>query len=250
MVDVVYLYEGGLDSLLGLILFLIKSQKKPFMIKERSQYEPNLLDYFICPNINIPKNIIDIWKRHIGEKVFRQVYYVFLSSNQEKEIIIYYFLKNALKYKSKILTMRNLLCVNKTLKIAEYVKHENHKLKGFLRFSLTSDNFLYARISPTNDILSLLSWHFIERLKGERFVIHDVLRNKYCFYDSLKPYFVDGKDIIHLNVNILDEEKEIEDLWKSFFETVAIKERENLKCQMNFMPKKYWKYMLEMSDEN
>ena len=41
----------------------------------------------------------------------------------------------------------------------------------------------------------------------------------------------------------------MEELWKSFFKTVAIKERLNKKCQQNFMPKKYWKNILEMEDE-
>ena len=45
------------------------------------------------------------------------------------------------------------------------------------------------------------------------------------------------------------EEEFIEDLWKTFFKTVAIKERENLKCQRNFMPKRYWENMIEMEDK-
>ena len=43
--------------------------------------------------------------------------------------------------------------------------------------------------------------------------------------------------------------KNMEELWKSFFKTIAIKERVNKKCQQNFMPKKYWKNILEMEDE-
>ena len=38
--------------------------------------------------------------------------------------------------------------------------------------------------------------------------------------------------------------------WKDFYKTIGIKERKNDRCRMNFMPKKYWKYILEMSDEN
>ena len=38
------------------------------------------------------------------------------------------------------------------------------------------------------------------------------------------------------------------DLWKSFFNSIGIKERNNYKVQRNFMPKKYWKYITEMED--
>ena len=34
-----------------------------------------------------------------------------------------------------------------------------------------------------------------------------------------------------------------------FHKTIGIKERENRRCQQNFMPKKYWKNMLEMENE-
>ena len=53
-------------------------------------------------------------------------------------------------------------------------------------------------------------------------------------------------DVIKLNLDLSNEEALFEDLWKTFFKTVAIKERTNLKCQMNHAPKKYWKNMLEM----
>ena len=38
-------------------------------------------------------------------------------------------------------------------------------------------------------------------------------------------------------------------MWKSFYDTIGIKERNNERCRMNFMPKKYWKYIVEMSDK-
>ena len=41
----------------------------------------------------------------------------------------------------------------------------------------------------------------------------------------------------------------IEELWKDFYKIIGINERKNDRCRMNFMPKKYWKYMIEMSDE-
>ena len=32
-----------------------------------------------------------------------------------------------------------------------------------------------------------------------------------------------------------------------FFKTISIKERKNPRCQMQFMPKKYWKNLLEVN---
>jgi probable DNA metabolism protein len=41
-------------------------------------------------------------------------------------------------------------------------------------------------------------------------------------------------------------EKEYQDLWKKYFETIAIKERTNPRCQKNFMPVRYWKNLTEL----
>ena len=43
-----------------------------------------------------------------------------------------------------------------------------------------------------------------------------------------------------------DEELFQQELWKSFFKTIGINERKNKKVQINFMPKKYWEYIIEM----
>ena len=46
---------------------------------------------------------------------------------------------------------------------------------------------------------------------------------------------------------ISEREKEYQQLWKTFFQTIAIEERKNPRLQMQFMPKKYWKDLVELS---
>jgi len=45
-----------------------------------------------------------------------------------------------------------------------------------------------------------------------------------------------------------EEEEKIEELWKLFYNTIGISARKNDRCRMNFMPKRYWKHMLEVRD--
>ena len=62
-------------------------------------------------------------------------------------------------------------------------------------------------------------------------------------------YFFMKKSNIRKNFVDDDEELFQQELWKSFFKTIGINERKNKKVQINFMPKKYWKYIIEMEDE-
>lgn len=244
----IYIYQDTFLSLLTLIKILIQNQIKPLNLKPPN-YTPTLLDNIIEIEYISKKEIITFWENRTTKEVLKTVYYVFLSSSKNKELIIYYFLLNSLKYKEKIFYMRNLKCVHKALKISQYVAHENHRFKGFTRFKELKNHILYAEIEPENNILYLLSMHFQKRLKNEYFMIVDKKRNIVSVYDKNNFYIVHGENIKIAELQNSIEEQEIELLWKNFYKTIGIKERKNDRCRMNFMPKKYWKNIIEVSDE-
>lgn len=244
----IYLYDGTFLSLLTLIASLFKLNIEPNDIKSKDNYIPNLLNVakeikFACDNI------LEFMIKVYSLDIINSIYYVFLSTEKDKEMIIYDFLKQAIKLKKKVFYYRNIDSVDKVLKIRKRVLGEAHKLKGFLRFKKMKNNFYYAEINPTNDCLEIVANHFKKRLKNEIWIIKDVNREKYVIYDLHNIYYLSSENIKSLNINYSIEEASVEELWKSFFATVAIKTRENKKCQMNFMPKKYWKYIIEMEDE-
>lgn len=243
----IYIYDGTFPSLLNLINDLLKRNIKPFDICGNENDAPTLLNNVITLELN-PN--FDIKEIKLSSSILKTIYYVYLSEEEHKELIIFYFLLNAQKYQDKIFLMRNLKCVTKVLKIAKYVSNENHKLKGFTRFKEINNHILYAEISPTNNILPLLSNHFANRLKNEYWIIKDIERNIYSIYDTKKYYIISGKNINLKDITIDDTEQEIENLWQSFFDTIGIEARKNIRCQMNFMPKKYWKYITEMRKYN
>ena len=245
----IYLYDGSFDNLITLILHLIKINNKPDIIISEKEYVPNLLEEPIFINIVKEKEKLNYFNNIFSNRIKSTIYYIYLSCNDNKELVMYYFIKNALKYKDKIFYYRNLNCVNKTINMVHYVTSETHKLKGFLRFKKMKNNFYYAKIKPNNNIIGLLANHFKKRLSNESFVIKDDGRNIYVLYDKKNITFLEEKDIINMNLKIDEEEEYIENLWKTFFNTIGIKERENLKCQQNFMPKRYWQYMIEMEDK-
>ena len=245
----IYLYDGTFNSLLTLILELLKHQTNPDNIKNEHNYLPSLLDNIINLNLDNKSNITDIFLKRFSHEILHTIYYVYLSENENKELIIYYFLKNALKYQNKVYLHRNLKCVNMAIFISNYVGREAHKLKGFLRFKLLKNNFYYAEMSPTNNVIEILANHFKKRLKNENFIIKDTKRNIYALYDKQEIYYLTNEEIIKLNLELDSNEENIEELWKTFFRTIAIKERENLKVQRNFMPKKYWHNIIEMEDK-
>ena len=243
-----YTYKDTFSSLLSLIKYLSTFNIKNINIKN-DLYTPNLLEREIFLDINT-LNIEAVIINDIGIINFNVLFYLYLSNEKNKENIMYYFYLNALRYKDTLLKRRNLNCVTEAHRIIKYVKGENHKFKGFVRFKELNNKILYSEINPTNNILPILSIHFKNRLKEECWIIKDVNRNIYALYDK-KDIQIVNVEKIPLNVeNLSNTEIEMETMWKTFYNTIGIEERKNNRCRMNFMPKKYWKYILEVGDIN
>ena len=110
-------------------------------------------------------------------------------------------------------------------------------------------------IQPDHNVLPLIIDHFKDRFNDQSFLIFDA-RRRYGFYydkedvnritfcdDQALPFdFTTGK----MDADILsDNDKMIQDLWKTYFKAICIKERLNPKKQAGDMPRRYWRYMTE-----
>ena len=240
----IYIYKESFNDLLNLINYLLRNKIKPENIRNEL-YNKTLLEDIYYPSINEDKTLNERIINKIGIRSFLVIYYVFISNNDNKELLIYDYLLNSLKYKNRTIYMRNIDSVNECLKISSYVKREAHRFKGFVRFSELNNGILYSEIEPENNILLILSNHFKSRLKNECWIIKDNKRNIISVYDRKNCYIFDNDEI---DIDKLKKKDIYEDMWKSFYNTIGIKERKNDRCRMNFMPKKYWKYIIEVSD--
>ena len=156
-----YLYDGSFQSLIILISNLIDLKVIPKDIKTIDKYELNLLEEPINLKQNIESSTYKYIKNKLSKKIMHTIYYVYLSNYIYKELDIFYFLKNSLKYKDEIYLHLNLKCVNRALKLSKQVSKEGHKIKGFLRFKQMQNNFFYAEINPTNNV----SKSFFKKIK-------------------------------------------------------------------------------------
>lgn len=136
-------------------------------------------------------------------------------------------------------------------KASQLTRKERHRMEAFVRFKLTKDQLYYAIIEPQCDVLSLIASHFKNRYADQRWLIYDVRRRYGIYYDLNLVVIV----ILEFNAKVgikskdsemIDEQEDFyQELWKRYFKSVNIESRKNLKLQMQQMPKKYWKYILE-----
>ena len=129
-------------------------------------------------------------------------------------------------------------------KIAQSVRREAGGLLGLVRFAVGPDNVLYAEIEPRFNVLQLMETHFAKRFANEKWLIYDSKRGYGIFHDK------SGCQVVHLpgyKSGSMDLKDAFTELWKEFYDSIAIKERENPKLLRRCLPVRYWKHLPERS---
>ena len=129
-------------------------------------------------------------------------------------------------------------------KIANSVRREAGGMLGIVRFSKWENNFYIAKIEPKFDILLLMESHFCNRFANQKWIIYDTKRKYALLHDRAGAAKV---------VTLPDEESfiraiqsdSITRLWQDYYNTIAIKERENPKLLKRCLPVRYWKNLPE-----
>lgn len=136
------------------------------------------------------------------------------------------------------------------------VLHEQLRMKQFIRFQKAKDGTYLAVISPDHNVLPLIIDHFQDRFNDQTWLIYDAKRHYGYYYDgaaapiritfedeSAVPFdLANGK----MDAEVLSNDDALfQQLWRTYFKAICIKERMNPRKQLNDMPRRYWKYMTE-----
>ena len=135
------------------------------------------------------------------------------------------------------------------------VLHEQLRMKQFIRFQKAKDGTYLAVVSPDHNVLPLITNHFADRFNDQPWLIYDAKRHYGFYYDGetvIRVTFEDEASVPFdltngkLDADVLSENDKIfQDLWRTYFKAICIKERMNPKKQLSDMPRRYWKYMTE-----
>lgn len=247
-INLVYLYDETFEGFLSVVFDCYKNKSIPSDIKSKYTYSINFLEQSLEIETSLEK-ATRVYNGLINLASYQTLYYcftAFLNSASDKEINIFKYIIHALEVSDKVNSMLTVPYVLYVQKLSKNTLFEAHRLKGLLRFMSIENNIYYASIHPDNQILELLAKHFIKRLPTEKFIIHDKKRNLALLYNTNSYTIVDAST---LQLPALSEEElHYQKLWKTFFNTITIKERKNPRLQMQFMPKKYWVDLVELKN--
>lgn len=166
----------------------------------------------------------------------------FLTCLAEKELRLFQVVAKLLREGPGFLRNRSDETLYPVIRAVQHLNGEVHLLKGFVRFS-DLGGVLGGEIEPKNRVLPVLGGHFSARFHNERFFLYDRTHKEALFH-------VPGQSVIRPLADFQmappdEAEARYRLLWKRFYDTIAIKERENPRLRMSNMPKRYWVTMTE-----
>ena len=193
------------------------------------------------------RKVIYSIRSKISEDAYRYVYRAALSEEAGKVDMIYRFLIYGFRLGRSVLDALSLPPVHEIFRLNRAVANEAHLLIEFLRFSQLPEGILFGVIGPKNDVTALLMPHFSDRLRGERFIIYDEKRKKAGVHREGERWFLlEGEDAKALDRFAgKTDAGEYAVLWRTFFDQISIRERENYVCQRNHLPLRFRSYMTE-----
>jgi probable DNA metabolism protein len=244
--DIGYLYDGGLAGFFCCVHESVYQRELPFAIEAEATAQPSLL-----PRKNIytdPLKAASVRAsipQKISPRALQLLENVFLSCLKERELALLRFLLLGYAEGGRVTRQLGRAEIAPLLAAEKHLLGECHLLSGFVRFS-DHNGALMAVISPKNFVLPYIAGHFINRFYGENFMIYDKTHKAALIYQNRRSSIIPLEGVEFPQAS--PEEEGYRELWKRFYNTLAIEERYNPCCRMTHMPKRYWENMTEMRE--
>lgn len=248
-----YIYDGTFDGFLTAVWKAIEENEVPEQITTMAKLEPNLFTVTreIETDFEKAKELLGTILKKLSREGLKNVLYCYLSDEPGSEAVLCEYLRQVIAANENIETKLADPVVLKIKKTGAKVANEVCRFKGIIRFRQIQPGFFYAPIEPDHQITPLLADHFRSRFADQCWFIHDRRRNCGVFYDGNEVRFlkdVELKPELEAGLNLdcfSKEELEWQKLWNVYFKSIEIKERSNPKLQRQYLPARYWKYLVE-----
>ena len=197
-------------------------------------------------------------ERRLSQDAVRMVTVSYLSEEKELALPLFRFICKVFQQPADAPSIERNFADSDVLYVrntCRRVLHEQLRMKQFIRFQKAKDGTYLAVVSPDHNVLPLIIDHFQDRFGDQPWLIYDA-RRKYGFYYDRQTVtritFADvdalpfDKDSGQLSDELLQQDDKLfQQLWRTYFKAICIRERMNPKKQLSDMPRRYWKYMTE-----
>lgn len=206
---------------------------------EESQRKVRAVEQLIC--------------RYMGVQTYEDICYALLSEDPGRGDAVFHLMQAARRVEQsrKIMDHLGNPYVRKVFELKRSVVNESHQFIEFIRFRELKNGVLLAEISPRSRVLTCIAGHFADRFPLENWMICDRTHGEVIVHEKQKQWVL-IRDILPDQIiagEVSKEQEEYEKLWKLFFHTISIRERENPGLQRGHLPVRFRGDMTEFRQE-
>lgn len=218
--------------------------------------EPVFQQDLFCEYIHVdadPKKVLKVVRsiqRKISYEAYLSVFYAAFSREEDALDTIYRFLILGFAYGAKIVSMLSCPPVMRITELRRNVGNEAHYFREFSRFASPDGSVYVSHIEPKNNVLLFVANHFQDRMPSEYWIMIDDSRRVAAVHPRNEDFYIRYLTKTEAEELLKTEETEDEytSLWRTFFHTIGIKQRENPACQRNLFPIWLRKHATEFMD--
>ncbi len=257
MKPIIYLHDGTFEGLLNAVAVAVKSEECVQAIYSSKRFNPQLFDTTILLETDREQaGRLFKYLKKLGGSASRFALNGFLSDDIEVGTHLMEMVGLCLDYGAEVTQMYAHDSIKYLDDLCQKVSFETHRFTGLIRFRILDDGLQYAPFEPDCMVIGYVALHFKERFHNRRWILHDTGRNQALYWDGTSMESIDiDEDFTdyvrqHGEVpesRLSEDEPYYQELWSSFHTAIANLDRKNLNLQRQYMPKRYWKYLVEMS---
>lgn len=209
-------------------------------LEEDENSQPELFTEYVHvdADIDMANKLTDAILCKISPYVYHELSYSAMAYESDILDNIYRVLLLGFKFGPSVLEMVQYRDVMRNREIRIRLGNEACRFKEIVRFHDVGNNLLVAHIDPKSRIIMKIAADFVDRMPSENWVIVDDTHNEAVVHPKNEPYYLRKLDADSKRHLLMTEEHndEYTDLWKLFFNAIAIEQRKNPKQQMQHMP--------------
>ena len=253
----VYTFDGTMDGLLTAVFDAFALKEEPSLLLAEGDALPLFCDhtYQVTTNEEKARRVWSGLEKRLPREAMKLISVSWLSELRELNQPLFLYICKVFRQGD---ITRNFADpdVLEVTNIARRVLHEQLRMKQFIRFQKAKDGTYLAVVAPDHNVLPIITDHFQDRFNDQPWLIYDARRHYGYYYDgSAAPIRITfGNEVAvpfnlqngRLNDDVISsDDRLLQDLWRTYFKAICIKERMNPRKQLNDMPRRYWKYMTE-----
>lgn len=251
---IIYTYDCTFDGLLTVVFDAYFRKVFPDELLPEGSPLPLFYDEAVqsCTDTGKATRVWNALQKKLSHTALTMVTTTWLSELPEVPMLLFRYFRKILDAPRSIEMNFGDPDILEMSKIAKKVSHERHYLVMFARFQKAKDGTYFAAFEPVHNVLPIAIAHFKDRFSDQKWLIYDTRRQYGYYYDmetvqevtfeSPEGHLITG----YLNEELMDpDESQFQKLWKSYFKSIAIKERINPKLHRQNMPARYWKHLTE-----